>query len=186
MKKLTGKKLKRYKEALAKVNTYRDGLGLRVDKGIKKTVALLNLLGHTTSASCEGHVEVHHGTLSPWVDIDFGKKNRKQKELKLRKLIRSFWQYRYRTGADMKITDARSLHMEDLGTGKDKQIRIVLHLEWDLFAKFKDKKKMPLPVRKWFSGEGKRAMREFTQYLMKVYTGEERILRNPKQGIKGK
>lgn len=175
-------KLKKYELALKKVGTYCDGLGLPVDRGIRKTVALLNLLGHKTSASCEGHLDLTHGILVPWVDVEFGKSDRARKELRLRKLLRSFWQYRYRTHADRKFPDGRSLHMEELGIKKHRSIRIVSRLEWELFAQFRDKKKMPLPVRTWFHEEGKKAMREFSAYLSKVYFGEEKILKNPPKG----
>lgn len=44
-----------------------DGIGRHLDKGIFETVVVLNLLGITTKASCEGHLD--HGVAAPWVDI---------------------------------------------------------------------------------------------------------------------
>ena len=153
-----------------------------MDNGIKKTVALLNLLGYTTLASCEGHLDPTHGSLFPWIHVEFGNTRRATKELKLRKLLRSFWQYRYRTHADKRLPDGRSLYMEGLGKGKKKVIRITARFDWELFAQCKDKGKMPLPVRRWFHEEGKKAMHEFTNYLWKVYVGEEKIMRKPPKG----
>jgi hypothetical protein len=49
------------------VSRWVDGLGERVDPGIKDTVVALNLLGIPTVSSCEGHLD--HGRTLPWVDI---------------------------------------------------------------------------------------------------------------------
>lgn len=64
----TGKILK-YEEAIKKTASYQDALGLGMDKGIIETVTLLQLLGYITCGSCEGHVGVKSGELSPWIDI---------------------------------------------------------------------------------------------------------------------
>jgi len=44
-----------------------DGLGKRIDDGIRKTVAAFNINGLPTSASCEGHIG--RGKNTPWIDI---------------------------------------------------------------------------------------------------------------------
>src|SRR5689334_3564810 len=54
-------------EAIRRVAGMRDKLGKPVDAGIVETVALLNMLNISTTASCEGHLE--HGTGAPWVDL---------------------------------------------------------------------------------------------------------------------
>jgi hypothetical protein len=51
----------------ARVNEYRDGLGKRVDEGIKPAVTALNALGFETSGSCEGHMD--RASAAPWVDV---------------------------------------------------------------------------------------------------------------------
>jgi hypothetical protein len=57
----------RWQQVEAQVNEYRDGLGKRVDAGIKPAVIALNALGFETSGSCEGHLE--RGDAAPWVDV---------------------------------------------------------------------------------------------------------------------
>lgn len=140
-------KFHRYRTMLLTVGTLRDGLGLPVDPGIRKTVALLNLLGHTTTASCEGHRGVSHGLLTPWVDVSFGTRGRADAERRLRVLVRSFWQYRYRVRADHRLPDGLTIHMDELGAGRRKRIRLGSNLETDLYYRISaDKKKLPSPV----------------------------------------
>lgn len=57
-----------YQEMQTIVSKLTDKLGQGMDAGIAETVVFLNLLGITTSQSCEGHLE--HGTGAPWVDIE--------------------------------------------------------------------------------------------------------------------
>lgn len=57
-----------WKKMTIKVNKITDRLGMPVDKDIKETVIVINLLGFKTSGSCEGHMD--HGVAGPWVDID--------------------------------------------------------------------------------------------------------------------
>lgn len=64
MKKITQKQWQQKLNDLDKVT---DGLGLGLDAGIKETVALLNLAGVRTTASCEGHK--NWGYPYPWIDI---------------------------------------------------------------------------------------------------------------------
>lgn len=52
-----------------KVDQFRDALKMPIDKGIRETVIVLNVLGFTTSMSCEGHLD--RGLPYPWVDIKF-------------------------------------------------------------------------------------------------------------------
>lgn len=44
-----------------------DGVGCSIDDGILETVIALNVLGITTLASCEGHLD--HGLAAPWIDV---------------------------------------------------------------------------------------------------------------------
>lgn len=45
-----------------------DKLGKPIDDGIFETVVALNMLGITTRASCEGHLE--WGLPYPWIDVE--------------------------------------------------------------------------------------------------------------------
>ena len=54
-------------QAEEKVSQFRDGLKMPIDKGIRETVIVLNVLGFTTLMSCEGHLD--RGLPYPWVDI---------------------------------------------------------------------------------------------------------------------
>lgn len=44
-----------------------DVLGLGIDEKVQETCAVLNLLGLSTTASCQGHLE--HGMSAPWIEI---------------------------------------------------------------------------------------------------------------------
>jgi hypothetical protein len=57
----------RWHHKLQEIDELRDGLGKPVDAGIRETVAILQLLGLNTSASCEGHLD--WGLPVPWVDV---------------------------------------------------------------------------------------------------------------------
>lgn len=52
------------------VNDWADRLGERVDAGIKEIVAVFNVIGIPTSASCEGHSGSDHGYPAPWVEVE--------------------------------------------------------------------------------------------------------------------
>lgn len=66
--KTNSEKEKHWEEMAKKVDSITDALGLQIDSNIKKTVIVLNLLGFTTSASCEGHLD--QGLAYPWVDFE--------------------------------------------------------------------------------------------------------------------
>lgn len=56
-----------WKEQLAQVALIEDGLGRRVDRGIRATVAALLMSGFRTEMSCEGHLR--WGQRTPWVTV---------------------------------------------------------------------------------------------------------------------
>jgi len=60
---------KGWDEMAKEVDTWVDGIGKRIDEGIKETVIGLNALGVTTRQSCEGHLDWGHPY--PWVDFVF-------------------------------------------------------------------------------------------------------------------
>src|SRR5262245_2130702 len=49
------------------IDSLEDQLGKPIDHGIRETVAILQLLGLHTRASCEGHLD--WGLPVPWVDL---------------------------------------------------------------------------------------------------------------------
>jgi hypothetical protein len=57
-----------WQQALEDVDKITDRLGKGIDPGIRETVAILQLLGLHTRASCEGHL--HWGEPAPWVDFE--------------------------------------------------------------------------------------------------------------------
>jgi len=65
-------KLNKLQAMIKEVNSWRDRLGKGVDEGIKETVAMYNVMGIPTSASCEGHFESEseHGYPVPWVEVE--------------------------------------------------------------------------------------------------------------------
>jgi hypothetical protein len=56
-----------WQETLTAVDKITDGLGKGVDKGIRETVAILQLHGFNTTGSCEGHTD--WGLPYPWIEI---------------------------------------------------------------------------------------------------------------------
>jgi hypothetical protein len=60
-------KKEQWEQMEEKVMSWRDGLGLPVDDGIKDAVMALNVLGITTSASCGGHLD--RALAFPWIEI---------------------------------------------------------------------------------------------------------------------
>jgi len=61
--------LKNPNEVRNQIERTTDRLGMPVDKGILRSVVILNSLGFNTSGSCEGHEERYN--TSPWVDLKF-------------------------------------------------------------------------------------------------------------------
>jgi hypothetical protein len=61
-----------------KIKSVTDYLGYPVDKGIFRSVVILNSLGFTTNQSCEGHFNRYN--TYPWIDIKFKTKTQKEKE----------------------------------------------------------------------------------------------------------
>lgn len=60
-------KQEEWNKTLKKIEKITDGLGMEIDPKIKETVGALNILGYSTTGSCEGHL--NRGLLYPWVDI---------------------------------------------------------------------------------------------------------------------
>jgi hypothetical protein len=58
---------KRWELKLSEVDALRDRLGKSVDRGIRETVAILQLIGLHTWQSCEGHLD--WGLPAPWVRL---------------------------------------------------------------------------------------------------------------------
>jgi hypothetical protein len=57
-----------WQRKLLEVERITDGLGKRIDEGIKETVVGLILNGFPTTGSCEGHFD--RAPAHPWVDIE--------------------------------------------------------------------------------------------------------------------
>lgn len=57
----------RWERKLCEVDALRDKIGKPVDRGIRETVAILQLLGLHTRQSCEGHIG--WGLAAPWVQL---------------------------------------------------------------------------------------------------------------------
>lgn len=60
--------LKSWQEATHEATRFTDRLGRGLDPGIRDTVIALNMLGVSTTQSCEGHLD--HGRPYPWVTFD--------------------------------------------------------------------------------------------------------------------
>jgi hypothetical protein len=74
-------------EAIKKFENTADALGLGIDKGIIEQVALLDLLGYFTTASCEGHID--SGLPYGWVD--FGSETEKREQELSKKGESVYW-----------------------------------------------------------------------------------------------
>lgn len=62
-----------WKKQEKEINEIVDGLSKKIDGGIKESIVALQLLGFTTTASCEGHLD--WGLPGPWIDIGEVPKN---------------------------------------------------------------------------------------------------------------
>jgi len=58
-------KQQNWNEVTARMSQVTDKLGMPIDKGILETVVALNVLGISTSMSCEGHLD--RGRATPWI-----------------------------------------------------------------------------------------------------------------------
>lgn len=82
---------------IAEVENFKDRLAHPVDKKITEAVAMLQLSGFNTTASCEGHID-EPGLMTPWIDV--GASNEPE--------------YRYKN--EQQITDAI---LSEFGINKD-------------------------------------------------------------------
>jgi len=61
-------KEKQWEKIVEDVDRTVDGLGKKIEKGIKSTIVGLNAVGVNTCGSCHGHT--NRGRITPWVDIE--------------------------------------------------------------------------------------------------------------------
>lgn len=57
-----------WREVEASLDDAGDNLGMKIDKGVRKAVVALNVIGLPTEMSCEGHSD--RGYAHPWVQIE--------------------------------------------------------------------------------------------------------------------
>lgn len=62
------KKQEAWNAVAERIEQTTDGLGKKIEDGIKETVIAFNILGLPTTGSCEGHLQRAIG--SPWIDIE--------------------------------------------------------------------------------------------------------------------
>jgi hypothetical protein len=165
-------KKKAFENQLKIVGTYRDKLGMKVDVGIRKTVALFNLLGFKTTMSCAGHTAPDHGTLYPWVDIEI--KGSKSKEKELRTLVRSYWDH---IKNEPSISNLFSIYIYDDFLPESVRIQSCIEI-----SSIWNKKKIPAAVRTWINKGGVTEMKRFTEYLEGRYDGTIKGIKNPPKG----
>src|SRR3989344_2712964 len=60
----------RWEKVSAEVETVTDGLGKKIERGIKPAIVGLNALEINTYQSCEGHASDRKGYILPWVGIE--------------------------------------------------------------------------------------------------------------------
>lgn len=78
--------LKIWDDTLLKFSKTTDGLGMPIDPLILEPVVALNVLGVSTSGSCEGHIV--YDSNSPWIDIDDHREEDKKAYSRLLSLAR--------------------------------------------------------------------------------------------------
>jgi hypothetical protein len=66
---LNPEKRESWRKMLDHVERMVDGLGKRVDPGIKETVAIVNCMELATNGSCEGHLDGQ--SKAPWIHFEF-------------------------------------------------------------------------------------------------------------------
>lgn len=148
---------------LKRLGAIGDKLGMPIDQGIKRTVALLTLLGYDTKASCEGHLDPTHGTLGPWVDIRAHSNVRKA-----HKLVHDYFVYQ---GKLEKHYPAEFFTPYIWFFADRKRFR--LQIGQEIFEEVKPEKALvPKAVRQWVYTEKQKALKKFTTYLERRYFGE--------------
>lgn len=168
------RKLARYRNMLKKIDTVVGGHDDKVDQSMRKAITLLTLMGIAVRSSCEGHTDPHWFDLSPWIAV---RAKDKKEELKVRKIVRSYWHYL----GNAQAPDMNAIWIYDDALKQHKLLRIQIGPD-HFFDLKKEKPKIPLAVRKWFIGEGQKEMERFTGYLWKRYLGEVSVPQNPPPG----
>ncbi|MCC6520682.1 hypothetical protein IT403_01725 [Candidatus Nomurabacteria bacterium] len=70
----------RWESTMKEADIIIDGLGKRIDSGIKETVTALKVNDYETTGSCEGHLD--HGLPHPWVDVEMSLTADERKQMK--------------------------------------------------------------------------------------------------------
>ena len=157
-------KLQKYKQMYESLDGIGDKIGMPIDQGIKKTVALLNLLGFPTSGSCEGHVDVDHGLLTPWVDIT--PSNRKRLKRSAKQLIAEFNLWRIKKVGYIEAGFQPYLFYFSGDNEYDFRIQIGPGIINDVK---KDKKQLSEESRAWLHSCYLKEMSLFTDFLWNKY-----------------
>lgn len=70
----------RWESTMKETDIIIDGLGKRIDSGIKETVTALKVNDYETTGSCEGHLD--HGLPHPWLDVEMSLTTDERKQMK--------------------------------------------------------------------------------------------------------
>lgn len=160
---MSQKKIQKYNKVLKSLESITDNLGMPIDKRIRKTVVLFNLLGFPTSGSCGGHIEEDHGTLQPWVDIDPPKGTGLKRKAK--KLITKFNTYR-----EKQIGYQPEGFQPYIFSFRNERYQFRIQIGQDLIEEVKkEKKHLSRKSREWLHDRYNKEMKAFTNFLWDIY-----------------
>ncbi len=124
------------------VDLWTDRIGMPIDERIKETVIVLNLMGFTTSASCEGHID--WGLPYPWIDFAVNDKeffNIQNELMEIQKQINGYGDFKDLT--DEELQEVSNLNKQRLALFSElyRNTQTKLLPIYALLEKFYSKKK---------------------------------------------
>lgn len=126
-----------------------DALGYEIEGQVKETVVAFNLMGLSTSASCEGHTD--HGISTPWIEVAAA--NQPEERFIGEKEI------------FQKVADKYRIPVEDVKKGIHKEA-------WTEALKESSQNEETPEYRKWRE-ENKKLIRKTSGLLQEFYQGRE-------------
>lgn len=168
---------------LTEVRNFRDRAGQPVDKGIEDTVTVLNLLNFRTIYSCEGHVN-NPGDLSPSIQIQ-QEKNPVEEALILNKQINKLIVDFYRQKVPDKDSFIRTRVINgiiflDAGPDDDYEANLNKFIIGPDETTMKNVTPEEMNQRINILSDRQQEMREFTDYLKKIFFSKKDYYNRPK------
>ena len=128
------------------IDSWGDGLGYRMDERIKDAVAIFNVMGLTTSASCEGHYD-EEGFPAPWIDVQA--------------LDEPKWRFEHEEEIYEKVARKYKIPVEDVLRMRNKKA-------WKLAVRLSDREEETAEFKKWHE-ENEKLFMKMESLLQEFY-----------------